>query len=62
MQNEIKIGSVEITELKEILKSDSVYCALRHAWKSPSSSGVDDCEDSCYQDLYELCCELRKTT
>jgi hypothetical protein len=62
MQNEIKIGSVEITELTEILKSDSVYLALRHAWKSPSTAGVDDCEDSCYQDLYHLCCELRNNS
>jgi hypothetical protein len=60
MNEEIMIGSVDLSELKEILKSDSVYWALRFAYKSPSQSGVDDCEDSYNVDLYNLCCELRK--
>ena len=48
-------------ELNKWLKSDSVYTALRRAVKSPSSTGVDDCEDNDYIDLYNLVCELRKS-
>ena len=50
----------EIPEYIGLLKSDSVYQALRYAWKNPSSSGVDDCDDYDYQDLYHIVCELRK--
>ena len=56
----LKEIQAEINEHLDLLKSDSVYQALRYAWKSPSSSGVDDCEDSNYQDLYHIVCELRK--
>lgn len=54
------IGGVSISALTEILKSDSVYTILRYGVKSPSSSGMDDCEDDGYYDLYNLVCELRK--
>lgn len=54
------IGGVSINDLTEILKSDSVYTILRYGVKSPSSSGVDNCEDDKYYDLYDLVCELRK--
>lgn len=47
-------------ELVEVLKSDSVYTLLRFGFKSPSKSGVDDCDDKKYLDLYKLVCELRK--
>jgi len=43
----------------EMLKSDSVYTLLRRGVKSPSGSGIDDCEDSYYYDLYDLCLHLR---
>jgi hypothetical protein len=52
--------AVSISALTEILKSDSVYRLLRYGVKSPSSSGMDDCEDSSYYDLYNIVCELRK--
>ncbi len=54
------IGDVSISALTEILKSDSVYTLLRFGVKSPSKSGMDDCDDDCYYDLYKLVCELRK--
>lgn len=47
-------------EINELLKSDSVATLLRFGIKSPSKSGMDDCEDSCYYDLYELSCKLRQ--
>ena len=56
-QQEVSLSSEELTKW---LKSDSVYTLLRRGVKSPSSSGVDDCEDSHYFDLYNLVCELRK--
>ena len=57
---QLGIGGVSISALTEILKSDSVYTILRHGVKSPSKSGVDDCDDDGYYDLYNLVCELRK--
>ena len=57
---QLGIGGVSINALTEILKSDSVYTILRYGVKSPSSSGMDDCEDDGYYDLYNLVCELRK--
>lgn len=57
---QLGIGGVSISTLTEILKSDSVYTILRYGVKSPSSSGVDNCEDDKYYDLYDLVCELRK--
>jgi len=57
---QLGIGAVSISALTEILKSDSVYTILRYGVKSPSSSGMDDCEDDSYYDLYNLVCELRK--
>jgi len=50
----------KINELIDMLKSDSVYTLLRFGAKSPSKSGVDNCEDDAYYDLYNLCCDLRK--
>jgi hypothetical protein len=60
-QDTTSIGSVSISALTEILKSNSVYTILRYGVKSPSKSGMDDCEENSYHDLYELVCELRKT-
>ena len=57
---QLGIGGVCISALTEILKSDSVYTLLRFGVKSPSKSGMDDCDDNYYYDLYELVCELRK--
>ena len=57
---QLGIGGVSISALTEILKSDSVYTILRYGVKSPSSSGMDDCDDDGYYDLYNLVCELRK--
>ena len=54
------LGDVSISALTEMLKSDSVYRLLRYGVKSPSSSGMDDCDDDGYYDLYNLVCELRK--
>ena len=56
----VGIGGVSISALTEILKSDSVYTLLRFGVKSPSKSGIDDCDDNDYYDLYQLVCELRK--
>jgi hypothetical protein len=57
---QLGIGGVSISALTEMLKSDSVYRLLRYGVKSPSSSGMDHCEDDGYYDLYNLVCELRK--
>jgi hypothetical protein len=57
---QLGIGGVSISALTEMLKSDSVYRLLRYGVKSPSSSGMDDCDDDGYYDLYNLVCELRK--
>lgn len=48
-----------IGQLHDWIKSDSVYILLRYGSKSPSSSGVDDCEDDHYSDLYNLSTQLR---
>jgi hypothetical protein len=57
---QLGIGGVSISDLTEILKSDSVYTILRYGVKSPSSSGMYDCDDNRYYDLYNLVCKLRK--
>ena len=57
---QLGIGAVSVSALIEMLKSDSVYRLLRYGVKCPSSSGVDDCDDDAYYDLYNLVCELRK--
>jgi len=49
-----------IEELEKMIKSDSVYTILRFGVKSPSRSGMDNCEDSEYWDLYNTSIELRK--
>lgn len=46
-------------ELLELIKSDSVYNLLRRGVKSPSSTGMDDCNDSKYFDLYNISTQLR---
>jgi hypothetical protein len=56
----LNIGGISISALTEILKSNSVYTLLRFGAKSPSKSGIDNCKDSDYYDLYNLVCELRK--
>jgi hypothetical protein len=53
------IPYVSNEELIEILKSDTVYSALRSAVKSPSRSGMDDHEDNRYIDLYDIVTKLR---
>lgn len=50
---------IKLKELLEILKTDTVYTALRFAYKSPMKSGVDNYEDKGYIDLYNLIVELR---
>ena len=52
--------NVSESDLVEILKSDSVYRLLRYGVKSPSSSGIDDCEDDHYYTLYDIVIELRQ--
>lgn len=46
-------------ELLNYIKSDSVYNLLRRGVKSPSSTGMDDCNDSNYFDLYTISTNLR---
>ena len=63
MTNEtIKLGNTEIpiTELTTMLTSESVFWALRYAYKSPTSAGIDECEDDGCYDLYQLVCKLKK--
>lgn len=43
-EEEIQPLMRKIDELENWIKSDSVYTLLRYGSKSPSSSGVDDCE------------------
>ena len=43
----------------DMIKSDSVYTLLRFGTKCPSKSGIDECEDDAYYDLFELCKSLR---
>lgn len=57
---QLGIGAVSRSALVEILKSDSVYRLLRYGVKSPSSSGMDDCEDDHYYTLYNIVTELRQ--
>jgi hypothetical protein len=59
MENTNEIGYT-LEELADMIKSDSVYKLLRYGVKSPSSSGVDDCDDSDYYDLYQLSTRLRE--
>ena len=49
----------ELETIKQYLKSDSVYTLLRGGVKRPSSTGVDDCEDNHYYDLYNIVTDLR---
>jgi hypothetical protein len=60
LRHEMFHADAYMGELHNWIKSDSVYTLLRYGSKSPSSSGVDDCEDDCYQDLYNLSVSLRK--
>lgn len=52
--------SAYVEQLHQWIKSDSVYTLLRYGSKSPSSSGVDDCQDDHYSDLYNLSTQLRE--
>ena len=45
---------IDIDVLLEMLRSDSVRTAIRHAVKNPSRVGIDECEDNFVFDLYEL--------
>jgi len=60
IEKQLHIGDVSTSDLAEIIKSDSVYTLLRFGFKSPSKSGMDDCDDIDYAKLYRLVCELRK--
>ena len=59
LQQALRKIDVSGSAFVEILKSDSVYRLLRYGVKSPSSSGMDDCEDDQYYTLYNLVTELR---
>lgn len=51
-------GQVLLTEIKEayrlaiMVQSESVRTLLRFGFKNPEKSGMDDCEDKTYIDLY----------
>lgn len=60
LKKALRKTDVSGSALVEILKSDSVYRLLRYGVKSPSSSGMDDCEDDHYYTLYNLVTELRQ--
>ena len=60
LQEVLRKTDVSGSDLVEILKSDSVYRLLRYGVKSPSSSGMDDCEDDYYYTLYNIVTELRQ--
>lgn len=49
-----------IETLHNWIKSDSVYALLRYGTKNPSHSGVDDCQDDFFSDMYNLSVDLRK--
>lgn len=49
----------ELNTLKELLKSESVYYLLRFGVKSPSKSGMDNCADEDYMELYNISTKLR---
>jgi hypothetical protein len=57
--NTLKEIKEEVSNLIEMLKSDSVHTALRHAYKNPCNTGMDECKDNLYQDLYEISKELK---
>jgi hypothetical protein len=42
------------SNLYDILKSESVFWALRYCDKNPSKSGMDNCDDDMYLDLYNF--------
>jgi hypothetical protein len=46
-------------ELLELIKSDSVYALLRQGVKRPSSTGMDDCDENDYFELYNISTKLR---
>jgi hypothetical protein len=46
-------------ELLELIKSDSVYNLLRQGVKRPSSTGMDDCDENDYFELYNISTKLR---
>ena len=52
----------ELEHLKHLIGSKSVYTLLRFGDKNPTMSGVDDCEDDNYIDLYNISRELLDTT
>jgi hypothetical protein len=45
--------------LLELIKSDSVYALLRQGVKRPSSTGMDDCDENDYFELYNISTKLR---
>lgn len=58
---QIAMLEARLDELDKWIASDSVYTLLRYGSKSPSSSGVDDCEEEqYYMDLYNHSSNLRK--
>ena len=60
MEEYSKVLKEQLENLQTIIKSDSVYTLLRGGHKRPSMTGVDDCEDDLYYDLYQYCVLLRQ--
>lgn len=62
MSNEEKIKKLEkeLNHLKDLIKSESVYMLLRFGSKSPSKSGMDNCDDNDYLELYDISIQLQK--
>lgn len=59
-RHELFHSNAHIEQLHQWIKSDSVYTALRYAYKSPSKTGMDDMDDKSYLELYRLSEKLRQ--
>lgn len=57
---EITKKGISIADILTTLKGESTYWILRFGVKSPSKSGMDNFEDNCYYDLYNIVNALKK--
>ena len=52
----LKIHEIEVTvkDLEAMFTSQSIWTLLRYGVECPSTSGMDECEDTNYIALYDL--------
>lgn len=56
----LALSGVSVSALTDILKSDSVYTLARYGFKNQEKTGIDNCKDGGFYELYKICVKLRE--